>query len=226
MSGESSLSRIFKANKQIQQAKDMLKYEDLSPFIDPEKIKYENLDKLNQIEMFALLDKHPMPKKSAALIGITTLTYFGLFTYLGLKKGPSYMLRKVEGKPRSFSTMLLDGTKITSQIFLGYCLTVAPVFYFTDFVGEMERINKIRTRLGNSIIINDDHLQDFILVQTLKYFELSDSLIEQAKLELKTRRDNMKKEVVSLDAVIQRLEAANHSSFSKTSKMHENDDDL
>ena len=210
---DSIFSRLFVANKKIAEARQHLKYEDLSPFVDYEKVKIENLDKLNQVELFALLDKHPMPYSTLGMIGAWTVGYFGAFSYVAFKRGPTFMMRATANKPKNLATMILTGTRITCQLFGGYVLGLAPMVYFSGFIAQLDRIGQIRTALGNSIIINDDHLQEFVLVQTLQYFELSDKLIQEAKQELRDRREKMKKEASSLEAILYQLEIAKPETF-------------
>ena len=218
-------NRVLKANKTIEQTRDILKYEDLSAFVDEKKVTYENLDNLNQIELFALLDKHPVPVSRLALLGAASLLYFAGVTYLAVRKGPAYMLKSTEGKSKTLGTMIMTGTKITSQIFLGYVLLMTPLVYFTDIMNVMEKSSRIRTRLGNSIVINDDDIQEYLLLSTMKYFGLSDPLLQQTKRELQDRKLKMQLEHASLDAVVRKLEAAGHVKV-KSSKLKDYDKDL
>ena len=206
----SFLSRLVRANKKISEAREQLKYEDLSPYVDPKKVTFENIDKLNQVELFALLDKNTVPTKSLLFLGFSTLAYFSYMTYLVIKRGPQYMSRVTQNRPKNLGTMIIVGTRITAQVFLGYALMAAPILYFTDLLGAMERNGQIRTRLGNSIIINDDQLQEFMLFQTMRYFNLSEDLIGRTKEELKVRKERMDRETASLDSIVARLESAHH----------------
>ena len=197
--------QLVKAHSTIKDAADVLKYEDLTPFVDTEKVRFENLDKLNQIELFALLEKQKLPSQPLIAMGLLTLGYFGGLTYLAFKRGGRYMLKYTEGKPKTIGTMVLYGTLITSKAFLGYGLLMAPLVWHFKIVERMNQINQIRNRLGDSIIINNEELQDTLLVSTLQYFNLSDKLIESAKEELEARRVEMAKKDESLEAVVAKL---------------------
>ena len=160
----------MKANTNIKNNKELLKYEDLQPFVDMDKIKYENIDKLNQVELFVLNNKTGVSKWKLGVLGVATVGYFGYMTWLAIRKGPSYMAKLTADKPKNLGTMLSVGSKITGKIFLGYMLVALPIVFASGLDEEVRRNTRVKYYLGNSMIINDDELQEFILMQTLGYF--------------------------------------------------------
>ena|SRR3990167_1618795 len=222
----SFMSMMMKANKNIEEAKRVLKYEDLSRFVDQDKLKMENLDNLNQIETYALLQKYPLPSKKLWLMAGITAGYFGLVTYMAIKKGPAYFGRITKDKNKSLGTMLATGTVVTGKLFLGYGAIMLPFMWSTGVMQDIQNNSKINFKLGNSIVINDDEIQEYLLVNTLKYFEISDSTTESVRKELETRRTKMDQKKETLTSIVSLLEDSGELKI-KPSKSHSrvNDDD-
>ena len=198
-------NQLAKANRTVSDATDMLQFEDLSQYVNTDRIKYENLHDLNQVELFALLDKHKTPAGPVSLMGLMTLGYFGGMSYIAFKRGRQHMDKITAGKPKTVGTMVLYGTIVTCKVFLGYAAMLTPVMWYTDTLQRFVRQAEIRNRLGDLIIVNDEEMQDMILGHTIKYFGLSDGYLEAVKLELENKRIEQANNNQTLDAIVARL---------------------
>ncbi len=220
------VKKYFRATQKIKSNRELLKYEDLSQFVDMNNVKFENLDKLNQVETFCLLNENPISTWKLTMVGAFTVGYFGYMTYLGIKKGPSYLAAATKNKPKTLGTMISVGTRLTSKIFLGYIGSVLPLIYFSGLWNELSRNQRIKSRLANIVMINDDEFQKFLLMQALDYFEVSEKLKNETRAELGARREKLKRENASLEGIVSYLELAGTEDTKAKIKQKKADDDL
>ncbi|EAR95806.1 transmembrane protein, putative (macronuclear) [Tetrahymena thermophila SB210] len=161
------------------------------PIRDDSLITMDNLDDLNEEETLILLDKwqnEKLPKNRMFAFFLYNCVMCGLTMYYTMNF-KHYSKKFFKPKEYTFREIVKYGT-IQSTVFIGtYLLGAAVVTNFWNPAEYVRGYAKIQGRIIDNTIKFDPYVQNYVLYDVMKYFNLSPNLLNQAKKEL----DNQQK---------------------------------
>lgn len=166
--------------------------------VDESRIVFENLEELSEVELYALREKYQPPVKEMVALGSFSVAYFSFTTWLTMKYGRQTIKKMVPAHRRNFGTIVIKGTLLAGSACGFYGLLAYGLMQQLDIFTKYRFRNAINKQMIKTYLREDKDLQDYNLIENMRYYEMPQDMIDKAQVILDTRREKLKNEKAML----------------------------
>lgn len=188
------LSKGKKASAKLKKIERGISNGEIELDVDESKLTFENRHNLNEVELYALLERNQVPKGPYISLAVFTVSYFSLATYLFIKNGQALIKKLIPKHKMTLGNMVVKGTCIASGGVGLYAVLGLALVKQSNIYEDYIRYTRIKETLIDKSLKEDEALQKMYLLDNMEYYGMPQSMIDEAKRVLDERRQKMKEE--------------------------------
>jgi hypothetical protein len=154
----------------------------------------ENLEVLNEVELYALREKNPPPMKEMFVLGTFFVSYFSAGTWLMTKYGRDLIKKIVPAHRRNFGSIVVKGTIIAGTACGLFGILAYGLIHQMDMFPKWRRRNAVNKQMIKIYLREDVDFQNFNLIDNMEYYDMPPDMVDRAKEILRVRREKLKRE--------------------------------
>ncbi len=140
--------------------------------VDPDRIQFENLEKLNEVELYALREKYKAPVQEMVILGSFSVGYFSVGTWLMMRHGRQLIKSIVPAHRRNFGSIVIKGTMIAGSAVGLYGVLAYGLIGLLDLYPKWRMRNAINKQMIKIYLREDEDLQEYNLIENMRYYDM------------------------------------------------------